>query len=238
MKLSIIIPVFNEEVTITGVVDTLQNVSIVGVDKEVIIVNDGSVDATAEKLTEIKKKYPAIQVISQSQNLGKGRAVVVGIKKATGDYILIQDADKEYNPNQIHLLLAPIQTRDAVVVYGTRLKRMPNFKKDERSLRFFIQYLGNKFLSLTTSILYGQWITDMETGYKLFSKKSLDGITLFARGFELEPEITAKLLKKGYKIVEIPIITNPRTQEEGKKLNALHDGPIALWTLIKYRFSD
>lgn len=238
MKLSIIIPAFNEEATISDVVDRLQRVDLPSVEKEVIIVNDGSVDATAKKLLDLKKKYSKIHVITHPTNQGKGHAVIEGIAKATGDYILIQDADKEYSPDQIPLLLAPILTGESEVVYGTRLKRMPNFKKDERNLRFFIQYLGNKFLSLTTSVLYGQWITDMETGYKLFPKKALNGITLFARSFELEPEITAKLLKKGYKILEIPISTNPRTAEEGKKLSALRDGPIALWTLVKYRFSN
>jgi dolichol-phosphate mannosyltransferase len=236
MKLSIIIPAYNEEATISSVVDDLEKIRLTDVEKEVIIVDDGSKDNTPQVLQQIKKKYPRITILEQPSNQGKGRAVVAGIKIATGEYILIQDADREYHPDQIPLLLAPIQKGQTEVVYGTRLKRMPNFKRDERNVRFFIQYVGNKVLSLITSVLYGQWITDMETGYKLFPKKALEGVTLHARSFELEPEITAKLMKKGYRIIEVPISTNPRTQEEGKKLSALRDGPIALWSLFKYRF--
>mgnify|MGYP001607567106 FL=1 len=124
------------------------------------------------------------------------------------------------------------------MVYGTRLKRMPNFSRDERNLRFLLHYIGNKFLSLITSILYGQWISDMETGYKLFPKSALDGIRLNSKGFDFEPEITAKLLKKGFKIQEVPITTNPRGYSEGKKLNTFKDGTIALFTLLKCRFID
>ena len=168
--------------------------------------------------------------------MGKGAAVRNGIKSATGDYIIIQDADLEYNPKDIEKLVRPVQDGIAQVVYGTRLKRMPNFSKDERTPHFLLHYMGNKFLSLLTSMLYGQWITDMETCYKLFAMTAVKEMKLNARGFEFEPENTAKLLKKGYKIYEIPISTSPRGYDEGKKLSTFKDGFIALWSLLKYRF--
>ena len=161
-----------------------------------------------------------------------------GIKNATGEYIVIQDADLEYNPEDIKKLLVPIQKGEADVVYGTRLNRLPDFNRDERTPQFFLHYVGNKILSLLTSILYFHWITDMECCYKLFPRKAMKGTVLNAKGFEFEPEITAKLLKKGYKMIEIPISTNPRGYGEGKKLNSLKEGPKALWTLLKYRFIE
>lgn len=236
MKLTIIVPVYNEEKTLAQVIDMVLDVKLENIEKEIIIVNDGSTDSTNEVAEEVKKKHPTVIYISQPSNQGKGRAIVAALKKATGEYVLIQDADLEYHPEDIKKLLKPLSAEKNLVVFGTRLDRLPNFKKDERTPRFFIQYLGNKFLSLLASILYGKWITDMETGYKLFPLNALEGVTLKAKSFDFEPEITARLLKAGYKIVEIPISTNPRSEDEGKKLNAFHDGPIALWTLLKYRF--
>ena len=125
-----------------------------------------------------------------------------------------------------------------MVVYGTRLKRLPNFSRDERTPRFVLHYIGNRFLSFLTSILYGQWLTDMETCYKIFPSKIAKNLNIHAKGFDFEPEITAKLLKKGIKIVEVPIVTNPRGYKEGKKLRTLRDGSVAFWTLLKYRFVD
>ncbi len=242
MKLSIIIPVFNEENTISEVIRKISLLKITDIEKEIIVVDDGSTDATASEIQNSSRsqrdKIQNLKVIHHKENLGKGAAVRTGIENSTGDYIVIQDADLEYNPNDIIRLLKPIQGKNDQVVYGTRLKRLPNFLKDERSFRFFIHYLGNKFLSLLTSILYGQWITDMETCYKLFPKKAVEGISLESKGFEFEPEITAKLLKKGYKILEIPISTNPRGYNEGKKLNTFKDGTIAFFTLLKFRFID
>ena len=236
MKLSIIVPVFNEEKTIVEIVRRVVSVKLPGVTKEIIVVDDGSTDATASKIKDQKSKIKNVRISTHKINLGKGAAVRTGIKEASGDYILIQDADLEYNPEDIIRLLEPVKKNVAEVVYGTRLKRLPNFSKDERTPQFFIHYIGNKFLSLITSIFYGQWITDMETGYKLFPKQAVENIHLNSRSFDFEPEITAKLLKKGYKITEIPIRTIPRSYEEGKKLNTVKDGVIALYTLIKYRF--
>ncbi len=170
--------------------------------------------------------------------MGKGAAVRTGFEKATGDYIIIQDADTEYDPNDIPKLLEPIANKQATVVFGTRLDRLPHFSKEESDHLFLLHYFGNRFLSLITSILYGQWLTDMETCYKVFPKSLVKDMTLHARGFEFEPEITAKLLKKGVRIKEVSITTKPRGYEEGKKLQARKDGPIALWTLFKYRFID
>jgi dolichol-phosphate mannosyltransferase len=241
MKLSIIIPVFNEEKSIIEVLGKVVAVDMGDVDTEVIVIDDGSRDNTAaeiKKFLEKNKKIKNVHFYQHEKNKGKGAAVVTGISHASGDYIIIQDADTEYDPVQIPLLLVPIQNREAEVVYGTRLNRLPNFSKEESKSLFLMHYLGNRFLSLITSILYFQWITDMETCYKLFPREAVKKITLHARGFELEPELTAKLLKLGLPFKEVPITTKPRGYEEGKKLNAMHDGPRALWALVKYRFVD
>ena len=236
MKLSIIVPVFNEEKTIEEVLKRLSELEIPEVEKEIIVVDDGSKDLTREKLAKIKDK--GIRIILHDKNQGKGGAVKTGIKNATGEYIIIQDADLEYHPKQIKTLVQPILENKAKVVYGTRLNRMPHLGKEESKHLFILHYFGNRFLSLVTSVLYGQWITDMETCYKLFPKEAMQNIKLNARGFELEPEITAKLMKKGYKIKELPITAIPRGYDEGKKLNTVNDGLKALWNLFKYRFVD
>ena len=236
MKLSIIIPVYNEEATIVEVLKRVLNEKVSGIEKEIIVVDDGSTDSSKFKIKNFK--LAGVKKIFHKKNLGKGAAVKTGIKNSTGDYIIIQDADLEYHPKFIKFLLEPIFKKRAEVVYGTRLKRMPNLKREERTLQFLVHYLGNRFLSFFTSILYGQWITDMETGYKLFPKKALSGVKLNAKGFEFEPEITAKLMKKGYEILEVPIEANPRGYDEGKKLNTIKDGTKAFWYLFKYRFTD
>jgi len=238
MKLSIVIPVFNEEKTISEIIRRVKDAKVPGFEKEIIIVDDGSSDQTASKISNAIKQNPHIKFLKHEKNKGKGAAIKTGVEKATGDYIIIQDADLEYNPKDIQRLILPIKNKTARVVYGTRLNRLPNLSRDEKTLQFLIHYLGNRFLSLLTSILYGQWITDMETCYKLFPRKALIGIKLNSRGFDFEPEITAKLMKKGYKILEISITTTPRGYEEGKKLNTIRDGTIALYTLIKYRFLE
>lgn len=236
MSISIIIPVYNEEKTIASVIEHVYATDIGK--KEIIVVNDGSIDGTKNAIEDCKKKYKNLIVIHHSKNLGKGSAVKSGIGKATGEYIIIQDADLEYNPEDIPNLLKPIKDKKAEVVYGTRLKRMPNFKRDERSFRFFSHYMGNKMLSFLTSVFYGQWVTDMETGYKVFPKKLVETMDLKARSFDFEPEITAKLMKRNYKIHEVSISTNPRNYKEGKKLHTIKDGCKALWTLVKYKFFE
>ena len=234
-KLSIIIPVFNEEKTISEIIKRVTEVDILGIEKQIIVVNDGSTDGTAKALLNVPKAAN-LKIINQIKNQGKGAAVRTGIKNASGDYILIQDADLEYNPKEIEKLVKPVLEGKSKVVYGTRLKRLPSFSKEERTPQFMLHYIGNKFLSQLTSILYGQWLTDMETCYKLFPKKAIEGVNIRSRRFDFEPEITAKILKKGFSILEVPITTNPRGYDQGKKLNTFKDGTIALWTLIKYRF--
>lgn len=244
MKLSIIIPVYNEEKTIAEIIKKVASVKVQNVDKEIIVVDDGSSDATASQVQSSKfpaspagGKVQSFKYIRHKANQGKGAAVRTGIKNAAGDYILIQDADLEYDPKYIPMLVGSIKN-GVTVVYGTRIKRAPHLSKEEKRVRFLLHYFGNRFLSFLTSILYGQWITDMETGYKLFPRKFVKNLKLNSRSFDFEPEITAKLLKSGNKILEIPITANPRGYEEGKKLDTFRDGFIALWTLIKYRFID
>ena len=237
-KLSIIIPVYNEEKTVEKMLKKVLAVKLPVKNVEYIIVDDGSTDSSASVISKFKFPHRNYTILKHKKNQGKGAAVRTGLSKARGDYVIIQDADLEYDPHDIVTLLEPVLHDDATVVYGTRLKRMPNFAKDERTTQFFLHYLGNKFLSLITSILYFHWVTDMECCYKLFPKDALSKTKLHARGFEFEPEITAKLLKRGYKITEVPISTNPRGYSEGKKLHTVRDGTKALWTLIKYRFIE
>lgn len=236
MRLSIVIPVFNEEKTIAKIIHATERLKIPNVVKEIIVINDASTDKTQSEINKAVKKYKNIYTTSHKKNLGKGAAVQTGLQRAKGDYIVIQDADLEYNPQDIKKLLIALENRKAEVAFGTRLNRLPHITQEERRASFLLQYIGNRFLSLATSILYGQWITDMETCYKLIPKSAMQEIKLQSKGFEFEPEITAKLMKKGFRITEVPISTTPRGREEGKKLNAFIDGPRALWAIIKYRF--
>lgn len=239
MKLTIIIPVFNEQHTVVKTLAMIEEVNLKGIEKEIIVVDDGSSDDTAKNVSfYLKNRKEKSVFLQHKKNLGKGAAIKTGLSHATGDYILIQDADLEYSPKYIALLMEPILKNEAHVVYGTRLKRLPNIFKDEKTPLFLLHYFGNRFLSIITSLLYRQWITDMETGYKIFPKTAIENIKLRAKSFDFEPEITAKLLKQGYKIIEIPITTVPRGYNEGKKLHTVKDGIIALWTLVKYRFID
>jgi len=221
MKLSIIIPVYNENKTILQVLDKLDFINYF--DKEIIIVDDGSIDGTQKILHNvISQPY---FIIFGKENHGKGHAIRQGLKYVTGDYVLIQDADLEYNPEDIKLLVDIMNGND--VVYGTRFHSSANHKKS-------FYYFGNRFLSLATSILYGKKITDMETGYKLFKTTVIKNLNLKQNRFGFEPEVTAKLLKKGYKIHEVPILYQGRSVKEGKKIT-WKDGVKALFILIKER---
>lgn len=235
MKLSIIIPAYNEEKTISEILKRVLDVNYGDIDKEVLVVDDGSTDNTLSLAKEFAKTHKEVKIIEHKRNKGKGSGVATGIKNATGDILIIQDADLEYNPQDIPRLIDPIIKKKFRVVYGTRLRNAPViFGKDKTPL--LIHYFGNKFLSLVTSVLYGARVTDMETCYKAFDKNVLQGVRLKSRSFNFEPEVTAKILKKRIKIHEMDIKTKPRGWDEGKKLNTVRDGSIALWTLVKYRF--
>lgn len=237
IKVTIIIPVYNEKNTINTVIDSVTKLSVKGIRFEVIIIDDGSTDGTKQQLERfIFPLNNSFKRIYHETNKGKGQAIKTGIDNASGEYILIQDADLEYDPKYIPVLLKPLIEGNAEVVYGTRLNRLPNIFKEEKKPLFLFHYIGNRMLSLIVSILYGQWITDIETGYKIFPKKALDSERLDSQGFEIESEITAKLLKGGHRIVEVPITTIPRGYDKGKKLHTIRDGKKALWSIIKYRF--
>lgn len=237
MKLSIVVPAYNEDRTIGEMLSKLINLELSPVEKEIIVVNDGSSDTTHEVIERIKQHYPQIVVIHHAKNKGKGAAVRTGFGSATGDVIIIQDADLEYNPSDIPKIIKPIIEKKARVVYGTRLKMKPVFFGKNKT-PLLLHFFGNKFLSLATTVMFGYPISDMETCYKAFERSVIKGMRLKSRSFNFEPEITAKILKKGIRILEIPIKTKPRGFDEGKKIRTFHDGSIALWTLIKYRFSN
>lgn len=237
LKLSIIIPAYNEEKTVGKVIEKLDALSLPGIEKEILVVNDGSKDKTSEVVKACAQKIKSIVFLDHPKNMGKGAAVQTGIKNATGDILMIQDADLEYNPSDIPKLLEPILSGKVKVVYGTRLRIKQVFFGENKN-SFFLHFFGNKFLSLVTTILYGSSISDMETGYKVFDRSVLKGIKLKAHSFDFEPEITAKILKKRIKILEIDISIKPRGFDEGKKIRPVKDGLIALWTLVKYRFTN
>ena len=233
MKISIIIPVFNEEKTIKQILHLIRETRLVkGLTKEVIVVDDASNDKTSKI---IKGYNHQLKYFRQSSNKGKGAAVRLGLQNASGEIIIIQDADLEYNPNDYSKLLLPILNGETKVVYGTRLKNYPLKFWGERKTVLPLNLIANRFLTFLTNILYNSHLTDMETCYKIFTRKLLEDIKLRANKFDFEPEITAKFLKRGYKIKEVPIVTQPRSYKEGKKIG-WSDGVYAIWTLIKYRF--
>lgn len=231
IKLSIIIPVYNEERTVLKVINEVKKVKLNNINKEIIIVDDFSTDKTRDILK--KTKDDSIKIFYHNKNLGKGSAIRTGLQHCAGDIILIQDADLEYSPKEYSRLLKPIMQKKAKVVYGSRMDVIrKNLKK-----MYKIHFIGNVFLTFVTNLLYGSKITDMETGYKVFKKEVLKRIDLRAKRFDFEPEITAKILKKGYKIYELPIGFNARKFHEGKKITWV-DGVKAFFYLIKYRFFD
>lgn len=228
MKLSIVMPVYNEKPTIEEI---LRRVEEVGLANEIVVVDDGSNDGTRELLHELAGAHPLVRLILHETNQGKGAAVRTGIQAASGDLVLIQDADLEYDPRDYPALLKPIEEGKADVVYGSRFLGAP------RRATMFWHMVANKLLTFMTNILYNSVLTDMETGYKLFRRDIIQSIPLNSRRFDFEPEITSKLLKRKIRIFEVPISFNPREYSEGKKIG-LKDAFEAVWTLLKYRFID
>ncbi|HOV21701.1 MAG TPA: glycosyltransferase family 2 protein [bacterium] len=225
MKLSVIIPVYNERDTINKIIEKVRKVPI---EKEIIIVDDGSTDGTQNILKNFNNKD--IKVILKEKNEGKGMSIREGLKYVSGDIVVIQDADLEYEPMDFLKMIEVMKRNNAEVVYGSRI-----LGKGKKSSFFF--YLGGRFLSCIVNILYNAKITDEPTCYKMFRTDVIKKINLKCTGFEFCPEVTAKVRKMGYKIFEVPIHYIPRSIKEGKKIR-LKDGIIATWTLIKYKFID
>ena len=226
-KLSVIVPVFNERNTVAEIVRQMRAVDL-PVEREIVIVDDGSDDGTRAVLAQLADS--TVHVILHDHNRGKGAAIRTGLAQVTGDLVLIQDADLEYSPEDWPKLLAPIFSGRARVVYGSRFT-------GERRNMLFLHWVGNRFLSLVTNVLYNTTLSDMETCYKLFDRELIRDIRLRSDRFDFEPEITAKLLRRGVRIYEVPISYTGREFDEGKKIT-WRDGFVALWTLVKYRFVD
>lgn len=222
MKLSVIIPVYNERHTVE---ELLRRVQAVNLDTEIILIDDRSTDGTREILERLAPDVDL--VLFHDENQGKGAAMRSGIARATGDYVVIQDADLEYDPEDFHALLRPVLKGKADVVYGSRFT-------GERRNMFFHHWIGNKLLTLVTNVLYNTTLSDMETCYKLFRTDIIQGIDIASNGFTVEPEITAKLLRQGVRIYEVPISYAGRDYAEGKKIT-WRDGIWALLTLVRYR---
>lgn len=230
-KLTVIIPVYNEESSIGQVLESVLSVDISPLVREVIVVDDGSTDATPEIIKQqAANRENIVKVHVSPVNFGKGAAIRIGLTYATGDVIIIQDADLELDPNEYTSLIEPILTGAAKVVYGSRFRR-PVEGLPVRSL------IANKILTGLANLLYGARITDEATAYKVFDADVIKTINLNCIGFEFCPEVTAKLCKRGYNIAEVPIGYRPRTVAQGKKVG-WRDGVIAVWTLLKYRFVE
>lgn len=250
MKLSVLIPCFNERDTIREIVEQVLAVDLtlhvregrsrapdsphgaaeLAIDKEIVIVDDGSTDGTRALLPELAG-LPGVSVHCHDRNRGKGAAVRTAIEHAAGDILLVQDADLEYDPREYPALLQPIVEGRSQVVYGSRFLGGP------RKAMFFTHMLGNKLLTLLTNILFDTILSDMETCYKVFTREAARDLRLRSPGWGFDPEITAKILKRGFRIYEVPISYNGREYHEGKKVS-WHDGLTVAWTLLRYRFTD
>ncbi|UCE05922.1 MAG: glycosyltransferase family 2 protein [bacterium] len=225
VKLSIIIPVFNERETLSQILERIQKLPY---RTEIIIVDDGSIDGTRDLFNKIKE--PNIKILMHENNRGKGAAVRTAQPHVTGDFVIIQDADLEYQPEEYPELLAPLLSGQADVVYGSR------FIGPHRAY-YFWNFLANKFLNLLSNLLYNTILSDMECGYKVFRADIFKNIKIRSNRFDLEPELTAKVFKQNLKVVEVPITYFGRSYAEGKKITWKDFFP-AMWTLIKYRFVD
>ncbi len=226
MKLSIVIPVYNERGTVDEI---LKRVGSIAQDKEIIVVDDGSTDGTTEWLKESAGE--GVQVLFHQKNRGKGAALRTGFEKVTGDIVIIQDADLEYDPGEYGRLIGPILDGRADVVYGCRFTGGP------QRVLFFWHYVGNKFLTLLSDMLTNLNLSDMETCYKVFRADLLRKITIKSNRFGFEPEITARFAKLKCRIYEVPISYSGRTYDEGKKIT-WRDGMAALFHIIRFKFFD
>ncbi len=228
MRISVIIPVYNEAATVTQVVEQVLEVKLDDVEKESIVVNDGSTDGTDAVLDSLAARWPnPLKIVHHERNQGKGAAIRTALEHVTGDVVITQDADLEYAPQEYPRLLAPFENPAVQVVYGSR-----NLRRNPRSSWSF--YWGGRLLSWVTNLLYGSHITDEATGYKAFRADLLRDLDLQSNGFEFCPEVTSKVLRRGIRIHEVPISYQPRSFAEGKKINWC-DGLQAIWTLLKYR---
>ncbi len=230
MRLTIVMPVYNEEATLRKVLEAVRAVELDGIEKEIIVVDDGSTDRSRAIIEEEAAKGDLV-LIFQATNQGKGTALRSGFQAATGDLIIVQDADLEYDPRDYVKIIQPILEGKSDVVYGSRFLGGP------RKAMSLLHMLGNKGLTIATNLLYGTVLSDMETCYKCFRAEVVKPLTIHARRFEVEPELTAKILKRGYDIYEVPISYTGRVFDEGKKIT-WKDGFAAVWTLVKYRFVD
>lgn len=237
-KLSIIVPIFNEKKFILKLINKIKKTKINNYfKKEIIVINDGSTDNTEVILSRIKN----INLINQ-KNSGKGRAVQNGIKIATGDLILVQDGDLEYYPKDYNNMLLPFKNKSKISVFGSRVlmnkKKNKNiFFSGKHPKQNYGPYLMNIILQILFRILFKKNITDLLTGYKIYEKKIFKKLKIETNGFETDHEITCKLIRLGYQIIEVPINYNPRTREEGKKINLI-DGLKAIYTIIKYKWKQ
>jgi glycosyltransferase involved in cell wall biosynthesis len=221
--LSVVMPVFNERATIDEIIP---RVLAIPMPVELIVVDDGSTDGTRERLEELRRPHN-FTLLLQPKNLGKGAALKRAFSAATGDIVAVQDADLEYSPEELPHLAELIIDGRADVVYGSRFL-------GRHRVFLFTHYLGNRILTLATNVLYNTMLTDMETCYKVMRREVLEGLDLRSRGFGIEPELTAKIFKRGYRVYEVPITYDGRGYEEGKKIT-WKDGVIALWILIRHR---
>jgi glycosyltransferase involved in cell wall biosynthesis len=228
-KLSVIVPVYNERNTLVEALRRMRAVELPdAIEREIIVVDDGSTDGTRDVLKQLGDS--TVRVVLHDVNRGKGAALRTGFAHATGEYVLVQDADLEYDPEDWPKLLNPVLRGKARVVYGSRFT-------GERRNMLLLHWIGNRFLSMTTNVLYNTTLSDMETCYKLLERDLVGDMKLHSNRFDIEPEITAKVLKRGIRIYEVPISYSGREFDEGKKIT-WRDGFAALWTLVKYRFRD